>query len=269
MKNETTFYNYLEEFLSRIRSKGRYSFTYKEVLDAFDISAQALDQNLYRLKSKNAIATIRKGFYVIIPPEYSATGILPVNLFIDDLMHSINKEYYVALLSAAALFGASHQQPMEYFVVSGTPAIRSIRTNKLAINFMVKKQWSPDDVLKKNTDAGYINVSSPELTALDLLYYSAKISLNRAFTVLQELTEEMEASKLLKTAKQYPQTAAIQRLGYLLDRELKKEQLSASLSKALHGRECYLTPLVANRPKKGVTDNKWKIIVNSEVEGDL
>ena len=134
---------------------------------------------------------------------------------------------------------------------------------------MVKKQWSLDDVLKKNTDAGYLNVSSPELTALDLLYYSAKISLNRAFTVLQELTEEMEASKLLKTAKQYPQTAAIQRLGYLLERELKKEQLSASLLKALNGRNCYLTPLVAKRPKKGVTDHKWKIMVNSEVEGDL
>jgi len=68
MKNETTSYNYLEEFLSKIRSKGRYSFTYKEALYAFDISEQALDQNLYRLKSKNAIATIRKGFYVLISP---------------------------------------------------------------------------------------------------------------------------------------------------------------------------------------------------------
>jgi hypothetical protein len=49
MKNETTSYYYLEEFLARIRSKGRYSFTYKEALHAFDISEQALDQNLFLL----------------------------------------------------------------------------------------------------------------------------------------------------------------------------------------------------------------------------
>jgi predicted transcriptional regulator of viral defense system len=269
MKNETTSYNYLEEFLSKIRSKGRYSFTYKEALYAFDISEQALDQNLYRLKSKNAIATIRKGFYVLISPEYSSRGMLPASLFIDDLMHSVNKEYYVALLSAAALYGAAHQQPMEYFVVIESPAIRNIKNNKIVINFLVKKQWSSNDVVKKNTDAGFINVSSPELTALDLLYYSANISINRAFTVLQELHEEMNSADLLKTAKQYPQTAAIQRLGYLLDRELKMEKLSSPLLKVLNDRTCYFTPLVASKGKKGIPDIKWKIIVNSEVEGDL
>ncbi|MCX6252261.1 MAG: type IV toxin-antitoxin system AbiEi family antitoxin [Bacteroidetes bacterium] len=269
MKNEAVSYNYLEDFLIKIRSKGRYSFTYKEALNSFKISEQALDQNLYRLKSKNAIAAIRKGFFVIIPPEYSSRGMLPAYLFIDDLMHSLNKEYYIALLSAAALHGAAHQQPMEYFVVISTPAVHSIKNNKIVINFLVKKRWSANDVVKKNTDAGYINVSSPELTALDLLYYNAKIGINRAFTVLQELSEEMNSARLFKVVKQYPQTAAIQRLGYLLDRELNMEKLSVPLLKVLEGRKCYFIPLVAQGLKKGETDKKWKIIVNSRVEGDL
>jgi len=269
MKNDIISYNYLEEFLTKKRSKGRYSFTYKEVLDTFNISAQALDQNLYRLKSRNAIAAIRKGFYVIIPPEYSSRGILPVDLFIDDLMNSLHRNYYVGLLSAAALHGATHQQPMEYFVVTESPAIRSTRNDKIVINFLVKKQWSADDVVMKSTDAGYINVSSPELTALDLLYYNAKIGINRAFTVLQELQEGMNAASLTKVAKHYPQTAAIQRLGYLLDRELKKEQLSSPLLKVLKDRKCYPIPLVPSGRKQGVADNRWKIIVNAEVEGDL
>jgi len=269
MKNEPVSYNYLEEFLRNIRSKGRYSFTYQEVLDSFNISEQALDQNLYRLKSKNAIAAIRKGFYVIIPPEYSSRGMLPASLFIDDLMRSIHREYYIALLSAASLHGAAHQQPMEYFVVISSPAVRNIKKDKIAINFLVKNQWSVDDVMKKNTDAGYINVSSPELTALDLLYYNAKIGINRALTVLQELYEEMNAARLYKAAKGYPQTAAMQRLGYLLDRKLKSEKLASSLLKVLDERNYYFTPLVANKGKKGVPDKKWKIIVNSVVEGDL
>jgi predicted transcriptional regulator of viral defense system len=269
MKKEASQYNYLGEFLNRIRSKGRYSFTYNEALEAFDITKQALDQNLYRLKSKNIISAIRKGFYVIIPPEYSSQNMLPAYLFIDDLMHSINKKYYVALLSAAALHGAAHQQPMEYFVITELPAIRSIKNNKIVINFLVKKQWYSNDVVKKNTDAGFINVSSPELTALDLLYYSAEISINRAYTVLQELYEEINSINLSKTAKQYPQTVAIQRLGYLLDRKMNTEKLVSPLLKVLKDRKYYFTPLVPGKANKGVPDTKWKIIVNSEVEGDL
>jgi hypothetical protein len=42
---------------------------------------------------------------------------LPINLFIDDMMKSLNKRYYVGLISAAALHGAAHQKPMEYYVI--------------------------------------------------------------------------------------------------------------------------------------------------------
>jgi predicted transcriptional regulator of viral defense system len=158
-------YNYLEDYLNKIRSQGRYAFTWLEVKEQFDISDKALNQTLYRLKSKKRIAQIRKGFYAIITPEYSNYGMLPVNLFIDDMMKSLNKRYYVGLISAAALHGAAHQQPMEYYVITEKPALRDIKNKKLKINFYVKKEWVDEDVMQKKTDAGYINVSSPELTA--------------------------------------------------------------------------------------------------------
>jgi phosphatidylserine decarboxylase len=41
----------------------------------------------------------------------------------------------------------------------------------------------------QGTDAGFINVSSPELTALDLLSYVDKIGMNRVITILSELVE--------------------------------------------------------------------------------
>ncbi|MEI9912619.1 MAG: hypothetical protein WDO71_25065 [Bacteroidota bacterium] len=46
--------------------------------------------------------------------------------------------------------------------------MRGIKNKKLKINFYIKKDWSEDDIIQKKTDAGYINVSSPEFTALDL-----------------------------------------------------------------------------------------------------
>ncbi|HCC52499.1 MAG TPA: hypothetical protein DEQ30_10945, partial [Porphyromonadaceae bacterium] len=49
--------------------------------------------------------------------------------------------------------------------------------------------------------------------------------INQITTILQELSEEMKPSILLKIAKQFPNTAAIQRLGYILETEINEEKL--------------------------------------------
>lgn len=268
-KSEQISYNYLRRYIDSIRSVGRYSFTLEELQNEFNISYGALKQNLYRLKSKNEIAQVRQGFYVTIPPEYSKQGMLPPYLFIDDLMKSLNKPYYVALLSAAALHGAAHQQPMEFFVIVRTPAPRSINNKKLKISFFSKNNWEQDDIVQKATDAGYINISSPELTALDLLNYPQKNGLNRATTVLQELAPIMKISALVKTALRYQSTPVIQRLGYILDKILGEEKLAESLQKALNRRSSIPVLLSTQNENKGVTDETWKVIKNVEIESDL
>ncbi|MDR0795758.1 MAG: type IV toxin-antitoxin system AbiEi family antitoxin, partial [Tannerella sp.] len=136
-----------------------------------------LRQVLYRLKKKNEIIQIRQGFYVIIPPEYSKQGIIPPYLYIDDLMKSLDKPYYVGLLSAAALHGAAHQQPTGYTVITQSPAPRSI--DKFKVLFFSKKEFLRDGIVQRKTPAGYINVSSPELTALDFFDYNHKFGINR------------------------------------------------------------------------------------------
>ena len=268
-KSEQISYNYLRRYIDSIRSVGRYSFTLEELQNEFNISYGALKQNLYRLKSKNEIAQVRQGFYVTIPPEYSKQGMLPPYLFIDDLMKSLNKPYYVALLSAAALHGAAHQQPMEFFVIVRTPAPRSINNKKLKISFFSKNNWGQDDIVQKATNAGYINISSPELTALDILNYPQKIGLNRATTVLQELAPIMKISALVKTALRYQSTPVIQRLGYILDKILGEEKLAESLQKALNRRSSIPVLLSTQNENKGVTDETWKVIKNVEIESDL
>lgn len=261
--------NYLEDYLNRVRSKGRYSFTWSEAKSQFDISDKALNQSLYRLKAKKRVAQIRHGFYAIITPEHSSRGMIPVHLFIDDMMKSLGRRYYVGLISAAALHGAAHQQPMEYFVVTEKPALRDIKNKKLKINFYVKKDWSDDDIIQKKTEAGYINVSSPELTALDLFYYQESFGINKITSILKELVEEMKVANLIKTAKNYPQTPSIQRLGYLLDKELGNTKLSKPLFKILSDRKHVTVPLSIDKNKEGKVDEKWKVIKNMKVESDL
>jgi predicted transcriptional regulator of viral defense system len=262
-------YNYLEDFINKIRSVGRYSFSLVEIKKQFNISDKAINQNLYRLKTRKQIAQIRKGFYAIITPEYSHQGMIPAPLFIDDLMKSLNKRYYVGLLSAAALYGAAHQQPMEFFVITEKPALRKINTRKMKINFYVKKGWANEDIANKKTDAGNIRLSTPELTALDLLYYTKSIGINYTVTILKELAAEIKAAELTKTAKRYQQVAAIQRLGYLLDKEIGDEKSANALSKALIDKTIFPVALSNQKSKNAAIDEKWKVIKNINIESDL
>ncbi|MCD0464063.1 type IV toxin-antitoxin system AbiEi family antitoxin [Flavobacterium sp. ENC] len=269
MSEAVVTYNYLDEYLDELRSKGRYAFTLDEAKERFPVSDKALNQNLYRLKKKKKIVQVRKGFYTLLPAEYSHQGIIPVNMFIDDMMKALGKNYYVGLVSAAALHGAGHQQPMETFIITERPALRDIKNKKLKLNFFIKNEWNKEDVNEIKTEAGYMNVSSPELTALDLLYYAESIGMNRILTILEELVEAIRPTSLKKTAKYYSQTAAIQRLGYLLEVELENEKLAEILYRIIADRIGVNIPLMPGKDKIGETNPRWKIIRNVEIESDL
>lgn len=265
MDNASQHHN-LESFINALRAIGRYSFSREEAKGNLELSEKALNQTLFRYSTKGKIAKVRSGFYAIIPPEYSQRGMLPANLFIDDLMKTLDRDYYVALFSAAAYHGAAHQQPMTFYVITKKPALRNLKSDKLSLNFYVKKEWSPDDIVQKKSDAGYIKVSSPELTALDLLAYD--FSLGRVFTVLEELVEEMTPDRLLVTAGRFP-TSTIQRLGYLLDKEIDHQHLAKPLKELTKNKSLSKILLMKNEADSGEMDKDWKVIVNIDIESDL
>lgn len=269
MQKTTVITHNLDSFLSSVRTKGRYCFGLEELKTTLNLSDKAANQALFRAKSKSKIVQVRKGFYAILTPEYSNRGMLPANLFIDDLMAHIHKPYYIGLISAAALHGAAHQQPMETFVITQKPALRSIKNKGLKINFMVKKDWADEFIVKKKTEAGYINVSSAELTALDLFYYIGTISVSNIVTILTELIEEIKAPQLQKAATEFPQVAAIQRLGFIMDEILKNEKLAAALERSLRNKKIFPVGLTNSKAKEGRFNNKWKVFQNTTIEADI
>ena len=260
-------YRTIEHFVNAVRAKGRYSFSRDEVRSNLDLAEKALNQALFRYTSKGKIAKVRHGFYAIIPPEFSSTGMLPPSLFIDDMMKSLGRKYYVGLFSAAAWHGAAHQQPMSFYVVTEKPALRNIINAKLSLKFYVKKTWRDDNIVEKKTDAGYVKVSSPELTAFDLLTYD--FSINRVFTILEELAEEMSPTELARIASNFPTTSSIQRLGYMLYKEINDHELAKALKSVMKDRNLAPIPLLKGDKGKGELDSDWKIIKNTELESDL
>ena len=261
----------LIKFIERLREVGRYSFSRMEFLEAYSGSKSGASQSLARMVKKKRIISLRKGFYVIIPPEYNASGILPPILFLDDLMQFLGNKYYLGLLNAAAMHGASHQLPQTYQILTTIPK-RMINVAGVKIEFFIKSiDWCILDLEKRKTDTGYIWISSPELTAIDLVTYEKSGGgLNNVVTVLYELSDRMDPEKLKKQATITSNISSIQRLGYLLEKIVSKKQLVLPLKKWLKKQRTFRIPLKSDLSMTGATtDSDWKIAVNTKLEGDL
>ena len=265
-------YKYIENFLFEIQSEGKLYFSIEDLINKFpNNSLNSIQMNLKRLKKKNLIRHIANGFYVIIPPVYSHQKMIPIELFINAFFEYLNRKYYIGLLSAAFYHGASHQQPQEYFVIINKPAMRSLQIEGTVINFVVKSNIEKSEIENKKSETGYFKISSPEQTAIDLIYFQNRIGgLNRASTVIYELADSMDAKKLSRVIQQCKSNAALQRLGYILDNIVKRKDLSAVIFKLLKNRKLYRVSFKPAIKKSGFPLNaKWKIVENHKVETDF
>lgn len=261
-------YNALDKWAIELQSDGRHSVSLEEVRKKFPKKSEAaLKLNINRLIKKGSIIPVSRGYYLLIPPQYSSRGILPAVLFIDGLMKHLGREYYTGLLSAAA-----HQQPQEYFVITPPPALKLTVKKGIKINFINKKKIDKRFIEKRKTATGYYNVSTPEMTAADLVYYAKRVGwMSRVATVLTELADEMKPDKLnVDFAKAIP-IATLQKLGYLLDEVLQRKELADHLYKAAKkARIPFFTIQLMKGAgnKKYAVSSKWKIIDNVQIEID-
>lgn len=268
MSKNKSSHQYVSEFVDQLQSSGRYWFRGEEVISAVERSDIAIEASLRRLKEKHRVVMPRRGFYVIVPAEYRNAGAPPAEWFIDALMAYQEQPYYVGLLSAAAFHGAAHQQPQVFQVMISIP-IRPIVVGRVRIQFYKQQRIDQVPIQKIKTETGFMRVSTPEATALDLVKYpEAAGHLNNVATVLAELSEIMKPDRLCEAAVQ-ARTPELQRLGYLLD-QLKRKQLSDPLHELLlsqRRRPIYLRSDKKGRKRKH--EPRWYIIPNEKVDIDL
>ncbi|MCB9074246.1 MAG: type IV toxin-antitoxin system AbiEi family antitoxin [Chitinophagales bacterium] len=264
----------IHNWVENLQSQGKYAFSLaliQEQLSGF--SAIAIKSSLGRLSKKGLVISIHKGYYLIIPPQYKSKGILPPSLYLDAFMKELNRPYYLALLNAAAYHGASHQQPQEFFVITTFPVLRPTYKKGLKVNYISKKELPVNLLETKKTEAGYLKISNPILTATDLIQYEKRIGgINRVATVLNELAEAIKPDVFNRYLLQNTPVTALQRLGYLLEYEFKNHILADALFHSLKINEAKLfrIPLKASAGKKGFSsENRWKVIVNTEIETDF
>lgn len=270
MKQEENYK--IRDWVEDLPKKGIITFSIEEAYQLFpSISKRGTASALLRLVSKGKILSVWKGFYVIIPIEYAHKGVVPPVVYINQLMTYLKRQYYIGLLDAAAFYAAAHQRPQVFTVITGFPSVRTTEKKGVKVKFIIKKNIPTSLLVQKKTKSGYVFVSCPELTALDLILYEKEIGgMNRAATVLNELAEELNFRDITASLFESTPVSVIQRLGYLLEKLDFTELANDLIGKVDEAGITFRKTLL--KAGKGGEDcgynSKWKIIINEEIEID-
>ena len=144
-------------------------------------------------------------------------------------------------------------------------ATRPVQAGNVLIRFHGKGPFGHSQTQEIKTPTGILNASTPETTAWDLVrYFKAAGGLENVATVLSELAERLDGSKLRHTLKQHGEIIVAQRLGYLLDK-LGRRKLSDGLVDLV--KKSTLRPLDPTAPLAGASESrKWNLLINVQVE---
>ena len=259
----------LSSYVSSLLSTGRTVFTAEEAEHALGIGHGAFLDAAERLQRREALLNLRQGFYVVVPPQYASWGAPPPAWYIDALMRREGQAYYVGLLKAAELHGATHQAVMEFQIVTAKRLPR-IRAGRSLIVFYFRKDMEAvsGGIEERKTDTGTMKMSSAALTALDLLRYpQASGGIDNIATVLSDLRQKIDPEQLaaLSAVVERP---VVQRLGYLLD-QFDQDVLTEPMLEALRARgslpwieldrQGAQDPDFAPEPRQ--RDLRWRVIV--------
>jgi predicted transcriptional regulator of viral defense system len=265
----------LREYLKHVRVNGRQYFTLDQVVGELHASRNGIAAALYRIRKRGEIISPAKGLYVIVPPEHQRVGCIPAADLVPILMRYWGVNYYAGLLTAALYHGASHQKPQVFQILSNKRIKKQLVFGQICIDCIYKRDMGGLPTQEVVVHSGHLKISSPELTALDLLLYPRRSGgLNRIATVLSELIESIDPDKLIAIAQTTPEKAWLQRLGYIVEKIKPMDETAQQ--KIIHKLQGYLVDqglvyvrLASEISAKGAMRcSKWKIIENTTIEGD-
>jgi predicted transcriptional regulator of viral defense system len=181
-------------------------------------------------------------------------------------MSALDRRYYVALLSAAELHGASHQAP-QVFQVMVDRHLKDRDFGRTRLRFFTSRHVTNATVERRNVPTGQLRLSPRELTAIDLVEHpDASGGINNTATVLAELAP-FDGKTLAGLAVARPRST-IRRLGWLLE-FLEADVELKTLRKLAEPKTGSPTDLRAGAPRRGQIDPRWNIRINTDVQPDL
>ncbi|HEY7906934.1 MAG TPA: type IV toxin-antitoxin system AbiEi family antitoxin [Wenzhouxiangella sp.] len=270
-------YPHLSTYTEALQSLGQLTFTASEAKTAVKTTPAGFVKAAQRLARKGKLISPRRGFFVIVPPQFHRWGAPPPSWYVDALMRYENRPYYVGLLKAAEYHGATHQAVMRYQVVTDKQ-LPTRRWGRSVLAFYFRKDMAliQAGLMKKNTQTGQVVISGPELTALDLVRYPhACGGFSAVITVLESFDTKLDPAKLECLLPAFERNVS-QRLGYLLD-WIGQDVLAQSIFSWLTNRGDLpwielmapsSIPQIAALNPVIERNRKWRMIVRDRLESD-
>jgi len=257
--------------IRQLLSFEEYSFSLEEIINQSGKSKVAVKSELSRLVKKKEIISIRKGFYLIIPPRYAPFEKLPIQLYVEKLFKYLGREYYIGLYTAGKIHGASHQQLQRDYLMIKRPKLIEIRKKNIEINFFTTGSWPNGNIQTRKADAGNYRISDAVLTITDLVHHHQKLGgLNRILPVIEELSEELTLQQMQELLNWFSSKSTLQRVGYLLEELECRNEITEYLYERLKQKPFYPVLLSPKKKEKpGAVSNRWKVDVNIKLESDL
>lgn len=262
----------IRTWIDQIEMIGRTTFSIGDVLEAFpSLGRQVVQNNLMRLKREKRIVSVYRCFYVITPVRYKSRGIVPPTYYVPELMQYLKRPYYFSLLSAAKVWGASHQAAHIDFVTTLYPDLNSSRGMNADIHWCYRYNMPSGFLVERKESDRRVLYSSPELTAVELVQYARHCGgLSNVATVAAELVDALDFEKLPKEFFDYCEGASIQRLGYLLEEVVGEKAAADALY--VKWRENFSAAnvrlSVLSKEASFAHCRRWHIDINEKLEVD-
>ncbi len=190
-------------------------------------------------------------------------GAPPVTWWLDDYFRWLGHPYYLALQSAAGIYGSNPQALQVTQVMTDSPR-REIDVGRLRVRFFVKRKIKRTPTRPLANAFAPTWVSTPEATAFDLVRYASRIGgIGRVIETLTPLLALMRPPELKRMLEVENEPAIAQRLGYIIETAGNKR-----LAQVVHDRlpaHLALVPLASAKAGRATAPivGRWRVLDNS------
>lgn len=255
-----------EAFIEARMGLGRVSFSLGELMEESGLSAIAAKYQLLRLRGKVVKVSRKQSFFLIVGPEHRNVGAPPATWWLQDYFNWLGRPYYLALQSAAGVFGSNPQSLQVTQVMTDLPC-RSINVGRVQVRFFTKRGIERTPTQELAQAVAPLRISTPEATVFDLVRYASRIGgIERAAETIRPLLLSLRAGELHRVLKAENEPATAQRLGFVIETAGAKKLVKV-ISDWLPVKLTIvpLSPLKGGRKSIPVVE-RWQILNNS---GDL
>lgn len=144
-------------------------------------------------------------------------GAPPLNWWLEDYFNWLGRPYYLALQSAASVFGSNPQALQVTQVMTDRPR-RAIKVGRIQIQFFVKRGIKRLPTQQPSGAVAPLAISTPEVTVYDLVRYATRIGgIERSAETIRPLLPLLRARALKRVLGLENEPAVAQRLGFVIE----------------------------------------------------